>query len=424
MANTFNPERASADKRHRQIKMITPYPLDYWGGLWESKEQFLQESQGMRYLGMSALIKEPAQVVSNELSSQTYIVRPWSFLNGLTDNDLELFPKDGITPQFRIVSDDYLSGGKYVRRERFIVDYPGSRRESEVLADFASYRNPSEQELNFRIGEIANNILPNIAAALMSNLDNKIDNVNNSLTAKINSEVSLINERYGRRIDLIEKEIEKLKGIEPTGDVLEDWFLPSEGEWNKIYLNLLSGMDENSVAFDPNDINGRDLLSEFSAITYWTSTQVNANESVFFDVSTGMVDQIDKSKFIAMRPVRRFISQDPILIRETGRSFNSLVFYSSDNGNGTFTIYEIAHRDLRQAAVWQPSNDLIDGLSDVLGRGSRNTENIVSFINDWNQTNNNDFTDSAAQLCDRIIMDKNGNIEFKRDETPISPFAQ
>ena len=412
MSDKFEKFNVSPETRHRPFKMIVPQPLDHWQGIWDSKEAFLEETKGLRYVGMKALIKEEIAAKSKE-QTITHIVRSWGFIDGIEDEDLELFPKDGVTPQFRIVSDDFLDGGKYIRRERFMVEYPGSGKEPEVLMDFATYRNPTDGELDFRINSIANSLLPNIIDGKLQLLDNKIDNINSALITKIDNDLQLQQETLSNRITNLELIVKSLQGITDIGDLIEDWFLPSADEAVAIFTNLLSGTDENSVAFDPTDIGGRDMIDEFPSEFYATSTETDTQYYKGVNRETGNIVDVIKTQFSPIRPVRRFISADSYNLREVGQSFNSLIFKSIDNGDGTYTNYEVAHRDLRQAAPWLPkSNVPIGGTSSAFGRGVRNTNAIVSYMKELNITTGSDFQDTCAQLCDRMQMDKEGNIKF------------
>ena len=67
-----------------------------------------------------------------------------------------------------------------------------------------------------------------------------------------------------------------------------DWFLPSKDELNQMYVNRVA------------------LNTGFSAVAYWSSSEVNANSSWLQNMSTGFQANFFKSSTFYVRPVRSF----------------------------------------------------------------------------------------------------------------------
>jgi hypothetical protein len=74
-----------------------------------------------------------------------------------------------------------------------------------------------------------------------------------------------------------------------NGVVYGDWFLPSKGEMNQMYVN-------------------RDAVGGFGSGVYWTSTEKDANNAWFQDFRTGRLpdNYLKTSNTIRVRPVRAF----------------------------------------------------------------------------------------------------------------------
>ncbi len=72
-----------------------------------------------------------------------------------------------------------------------------------------------------------------------------------------------------------------------------DWFLPSLGELNLLYLNR-------------DDIGGFNVLGGWPASAYWSSTESNINNAGFQNFTNSNPSNINKSNIIRVRCVRRY----------------------------------------------------------------------------------------------------------------------
>lgn len=77
-----------------------------------------------------------------------------------------------------------------------------------------------------------------------------------------------------------------------------DWFLPSRDELNKMYVNLISGTDENSDTYSP--------VGNFAAGHYWSSSENDASEAYSQDFSSGDQSLSPKNSEYHVRPIRAF----------------------------------------------------------------------------------------------------------------------
>jgi len=101
--------------------------------------------------------------------------------------------------------------------------------------------------------------------------------------------------------------------IATTGDLYSngysDWFLPSQAELNKIYVNMRSGLDENSVVYFSGGYGFSDCGDWQD--NYWSSTEKDANFAYyqFFEAghTSGYGINFDaKMNTFRVRPVRSF----------------------------------------------------------------------------------------------------------------------
>ena len=77
-----------------------------------------------------------------------------------------------------------------------------------------------------------------------------------------------------------------------------DWFLPSKDELNKMWVNLASGVDENSVSYTP--------VGGFGTAPYWSSSEqdaVSAYSQSFADGGQGLPSKVTQ---IYVRAIRAF----------------------------------------------------------------------------------------------------------------------
>lgn len=79
---------------------------------------------------------------------------------------------------------------------------------------------------------------------------------------------------------------------------LNDWFLPSKDELNMMYVNLLSGTDENSDAYTP--------VGGFASGGYWSSSESDSTNAWYQVFPRGNQYSGEKDLTIRVRAVRAF----------------------------------------------------------------------------------------------------------------------
>ena len=378
------------EPKHRPIRMNVPLPLNWWEKIWDSKQEFLDASRGLRYPMMRTLIRED--------NGQVY---PYAFVKGIEDEDLDRFPKDGVTPQFRIKNEDVLIGNEYKRKELFQVEYPGSDKETETLVDLAAYRNPTKEELDFRIRSIADTAIPSVVGGQLEMLQNNINNVNSSLTSKIDSDIAFLRETLNNKISILTQKVNELIGIEPTLDTFTDWFLPSLGELLLIYSNLVDGMEP--------------LLPQEGM--YWSSSESTAELAHVVNFDGGTTTADGKLKSLRVLPVRSFVSADTFSLRENGQAPDTKIFHSIDNGNGTFRYFETYMRPIG-SLQWFPLGGGLEiiGTGTTVNRGTRNTSDIVKYLIlsvEAELVVRFEAQNTAAAMCNDLVIDMQGGVSFK-----------
>lgn len=162
--------------------------------------------------------------------------------------------------------------------------------------------------------------------------------------------------------------------VKPLFAIYDDWFLPSKDELNQMYINLyLEG------------------VGGFNANLYWSSSE-NSSISVFYQNFTdGSQDVSNKSNSLYVRACRSFTDTiGAYSLRDVGPG-GGLIFYI----NGT-TYYEAAPSDQSTSQAWSNiTSTLIGTTGTAIGNGQANTTAII---------NQSGHTDSAAKLCDDLII--------------------
>lgn len=166
-----------------------------------------------------------------------------------------------------------------------------------------------------------------------------------------------------------------------------DWFLPSKDELNKVWVNLVSGTDENSVVYDP--------VGDFIGMDYWSSTEVGSINAWAIGFDTGFHNSTnEKDAILAVCPCRSFISTTVYNLRDIGPA-GGLIFY---------IIPDITHPEYFETAplssfmytYWSDVFDVEIGLTaqeTVIGAGVGNTLEIINQVG---------HTYGAAKYCDDL----------------------
>ena len=186
--------------------------------------------------------------------------------------------------------------------------------------------------------------------------------------------------------------------INQTGGT-NDWFLPSKDESLKMWRNLHSGTDENSVIYTP--------VGNFPNGAHWTSSEATIGgdtDAVNVDFATGISSWTAKSTLYCVRACRAFTSTTVYSLRDIGPA-GGYIFYK--NGNN---YLECPLTGQSLGIVWSNVNWEVVGTNTTIGTGQANTTAIIGqalhttsaakLCNDYD--NYYIHTDSAAKLCDDL----------------------
>lgn len=160
---------------------------------------------------------------------------------------------------------------------------------------------------------------------------------------------------------------------------IDDWYLPSKDELNQMYVNL--------------KLNG---IGDFSGDFYWASSENNATTAWTQYFTNGFQNPHNKHDAgpRSARACRNFISSSIYSLGDYGEA--GWVFYSVNNGDGTFTYYEAAPFDHASALFtdWSNITALAIGTTGTaIGTGQQNTLDIIGQVG---------HTDSVAKFCDDV----------------------
>ena len=181
-------------------------------------------------------------------------------------------------------------------------------------------------------------------------------------------------------------------GVNFTGNTsitynLCDYYLPSKDELNKIWVNLLSGTDENSVIYTP--IPYVPGVSGYYPNYYWSSTESSGYEATHMDVQSfvdGTRSGGGKSAFFWVLACRKFTSLTNYNLRDNGPC-GGYIFYK--NGNNYLECPLI-----NQGRSLMNIQDVAVGTTlSSIGSGQSNTTAII---------NQSGHTYSPAKVCDDL----------------------
>jgi uncharacterized protein (TIGR02145 family) len=165
-----------------------------------------------------------------------------------------------------------------------------------------------------------------------------------------------------------------------SAGAVSDYFLPSQGEMNHIYIELyLYG------------------VGGFTNGIYWMSTEFSATEGGATNFASGLFSGYAKSSTHRVRACRKFTSSASFALRDIGQG-GGLIFLKIDNHDGTFTYFETAPSDQSAAKFWsnRDSNEIgVTAQGMAVGDGTGNTAAIIGQAG---------HTDSAAKLCDDLVI--------------------
>lgn len=169
--------------------------------------------------------------------------------------------------------------------------------------------------------------------------------------------------------------------IKDTAAVLHvsDWYLPS--------IDALVAINTVLYAYG---------LGGLAADAYWSSTEeVTGLGARMFDFSTGIII-LNATKFANydhVRPIRSFVTADIYALRSVGQA-GGLVFHVVDNGDGTYTYYEMYLLDVSVSEIWSDVAGLAGATGITIGTGMANTLAIVGQAG---------VTTAAAILCNDLV---------------------
>lgn len=161
-----------------------------------------------------------------------------------------------------------------------------------------------------------------------------------------------------------------------------DLFLPSKYELNKMWVNLASGIDENSVIYTP--------VGEFQSSIYWSSSEWITNFTYVINFTDGIQTNAGKSgTTIKTRACRFFTSLTNYNLRDIGPA-GGYIFWKSGND-----YLEAAPTDQSSNQVWSNIETFIGTTGTAIGTGQINTTAIINQVG---------HTTSAAKLCNDLII--------------------
>jgi uncharacterized protein (TIGR02145 family) len=153
-----------------------------------------------------------------------------------------------------------------------------------------------------------------------------------------------------------------------------DWFLPSMNESLEMY-NILKVFG----------------FGGFSVASYWTSTEVDNDQSVAINFADGTIQQPVKSSASRyVRACRKFTSVTVYALRDVGPAGGRIFWRSGNN------YLEAAPTDQSIGKAWSNIINLLIGTTGVaIGTGQANTTAIIGQAG---------HIDSAAKLCNDLII--------------------
>ena len=152
---------------------------------------------------------------------------------------------------------------------------------------------------------------------------------------------------------------------------LSDWYLPSKGELNELYRE-------------------RVRISGNSAVSYWSSTEVDANVAWMQHFYNGFQGDSAKSTgTYYVRPVRAFggllacADGGICAVGDTGPGGGVVYILSTTSGNTTGLTFEAARNDWNGSAPdgtakWCGAGTAISGLGTAIGTGSSNSSTLAT----------------------------------------------
>ena len=178
-----------------------------------------------------------------------------------------------------------------------------------------------------------------------------------------------------------------------------DYFLPSSDElvemWSQLHHHGVGGFTEGAQ--------------------YWTSTEFAAEYAyrVRFDAGSSSLFSGLKSDLLYVRACRKFIVPIAYYNREVGPG-GGLIFKSTNNMDGTWTVYEAAPSDQSTSKAWSNVIDVSIGTTgSAIGTGQANTTAILNQsggANDWFMPSETEVSDMKSQLYAYSVGDFTGGI--------------
>lgn len=165
------------------------------------------------------------------------------------------------------------------------------------------------------------------------------------------------------------------------GTIYDDWFLPSYGLLDAMYVNLYSP-----------------AVGGFSNEIYWSATETPYYSDFYgwsWNFSTGLPAPLPKSESHRVRACRSFTTTDIYSLRDVGPA-GGLIFHIIDNGGGSFTYFECAPTDQSTGSIW----------SNILTEVGTDAQDQIDFTNGSTLAiiGQPGHTISAAKLCNDLII--------------------
>ncbi len=174
----------------------------------------------------------------------------------------------------------------------------------------------------------------------------------------------------------------KTTNVDDYINKFEDYFLPSKDEVTELgtYFGAPYSMGDPIYIWSS---------SESAATKAWA---LNLDDAVWYEL-----DKSNTSPYIF--PCRSYISSDVLNIGDTGEA-NGIIFYVIDNGDTTYTYYELFNSAYEQTdtkpdtGAWSNISLVIGTTGTAIGDGAANTTAIIGQVG---------HTVSAAYYCDHYI---------------------
>lgn len=154
---------------------------------------------------------------------------------------------------------------------------------------------------------------------------------------------------------------------------INDWYLPSIVELERIYTNLNN--------------------NEYANFSYCSSSENSSTEYIALNFDGGTRDIFNKNYTTFFIIIRDFVTGNTYNIGDLGPT-NGWIFEKVDMGSGNYKYYESSNMLLSSSDEWSNIVDSLANTSQLFGEGKNNTSLII---------NQSGHIDSLANICNNYI---------------------